>query len=539
MPAPTTAPSPLRTIIIAVLVALIAAASTIALPQRATAGQLEGVITDVRTTKEHYTWNERVTLAFTWRVPAGAVAGDTFSLDLPDELAAASLALFTLDAADGRPIATARWEGKSVVFTLTDYVEQHDEVAGEGHLTVRWDHSVVVETTDPIVLVFGGIATEVTIGPKPVPTPPCTENCPPPKPPAPPATSRTLAKGGSWADGAYEGTRDETGNISWAIALPGNAEGFDTPVTVVDEIGPGSIIECSTIAITTQQGLASTAVRTALDPARVDLDCDEQGFTLSLDRIAPNEFVRITYRGTIIQQGLGTYTNRVVVEIAGTTVERSTTMRRTSAGGSGAGVRSVSVGDLVWLDADLDGRQSAGEQGIAGVVLVLTGPQGAPVVDIDGRTVAATTTDELGRYRFSRLPVLAAGESYTVTIDDELSAEALDALTPTLPGVGEREGDSSTGSASSVDLIVNGASDLSLDFGFVLPELPTLPEEEPVDDGGVVNEPVDAPATQLASTGPSPLSAVLALSSALLALGAALLGLVAWRMRGPRIRRRG
>ena len=546
MPANPSRRVTLRAVLVSALVALFAVASLVAAPQSAHASQLDGVITDVRTTKEHYAWNERLTLAFAWRVPDGARAGDTFRLDLPDELAAASLAYFTLDSAEGTPIATARWEGKTVVFTLTDFVEKHDEVAGEGFLTARWDHSVVVDTTDPIVLEFGGTAIEVTMGPRPVPAPPCTENCPPPKPPAPPATSRTLAKGGSWADGAYEGTRDETGNISWAIALPGNPDGYDAPVTVVDEVGPGSVIECSTIAVTTQQGLASGAVRTAIDPARITLDCDALGFTLELDRIAPNEFVRITYRGTISQQGLGVYTNSVVVEIAGTTTERTTTMRRTSAGGTGSGVRTVSVGDLVWLDADHDGRQSEGERGIPGVVLVLTGPEGENVVDIDGRAVSPVTTDDEGMYRFGRLPVLAEGESYTVSIDVDASAVALAGLLPTTPSVGDRGGDSSTASASSSELLVNGASDLSLDFGFVMPQLPTLPEGGDGDGEGAETDPddtpaeaVDAPPAQLATTGPSSLSAVLALSSALLALGAALLGLVAWRLRGPRFRRRG
>ena len=496
---------------------LLTAAFVFAVPSKAAnAAALDTVITSVQTTKEHYGWNERLTLAFTWALPESAETGDTFSLDLPDELKAASLATFTLDAPDGTPIVTARWQGKSVVFTLTDYVESHDEIYGAGHLTVQWDHAVIVETTDPIVLQFGGSAVEVTIGPKPVPAPPCTENCPPPNPPA---TSRNLSKGGSWSDGSFEGTRDETGNISWTISLPGNPEGFDAPVTVIDEVGPGSVIECATVALTTQQGLASGAVRTPVDPARIDIDCGPQGFTVNLDSIGPNEFIRITYRGTITQQGLGVYTNTVTVEIAGTQTERSTTMRRTSAGGSGVGVQSVSVGDFVWLDENRDGRQDDGEPGIAGVVLVLTGPDGGPVTSIDGALVGPATTDADGRYGFTRLPVLQPGEFYTVTIDVDASSEALADLSPTTPGVGDRAGDSSTNSATSLGLHVNGAADLTLDFGFVAAELPTLPLPEPEEEG------TDDPESgRLASTGLSSTDGIMALGAVLLTLGAVIGG---------------
>ncbi|WP_439565420.1 Ig-like domain-containing protein [Microcella sp.] len=525
----------MRAVVAHALIAGLVSATVLVMPQAAHATALEGVITDVRTTKEHYTWNERLTLTFSWALPDGVAEGDTFRLDLPDELAAASRASFTLDASDGTAIATARWEGASVIFTLTDFVEHHDDISGEGHITARWDHSVVVETTDPIVLEFGGVAIPVRIGPKPVPAPPCTENCPPP---APPASSRALTKAGSWADGAFKGTRDQTGNLSWAIALPGRPEGFDTPVVVTDEVGPGSIIECSTITITTHQGLAATAPRAPLDIPRFTLACTDRGFTIDLDSIAQNEFIRITYRGSIDEQGMGVYTNRVVVAIAGQVTERVTTLRRTSAGGTGSGLRSVSVGDRVWLDASGDGRQTDGETGMAGVVLELTGPGGSPVTTVDGIPVEATVTDDAGRYLFTRLPTLAAGESYTVRINAERSASALAGLSRTTPGMGGRDRDSSTAVAQSLELLVNRAVDLSLDFGFVLPELPTLPEVEPP-SGGETPEVETPPPARLASTGPSTVGALLLLSSTLMALGAASLGLLAYRLRSPRIARRG
>ncbi|GAA1097995.1 hypothetical protein GCM10009668_14180 [Nocardioides dubius] len=126
----------------------------------------------------------------------------------------------------------------------------------------------------------------------------------------------------------------------------------------------------------------------------------------------------------------------------------------------------VSVGDYVWLDADHDGIQDAGEDGIAGVVLVLTGPDGEPVTDIHGDPVGPATTDANGEYSFDHLPPLPAGQSYTVTIDTDASAAALAGLAPTLTGQGNGETDSSTGSATSGDLTEDGDRDPSLDFGF-------------------------------------------------------------------------
>ena len=130
---------------------------------------------------------------------------------------------------------------------------------------------------------------------------------------------------------------------------------------------------------------------------------------------------------------------------------------------------SVSVGDYVWVDANHDGLQDKTEAGIPGVVLQLTGPNG-PVKDVNGNAVGEVTTDANGKYLFPNLPVLAAGQHYTVTIDQDKSADALDGYAPTLAGAGsDRSVDSSTDTADSTALTTNGAQDLTLDFGFYTP----------------------------------------------------------------------
>jgi LPXTG-motif cell wall-anchored protein len=163
--------------------------------------------------------------------------------------------------------------------------------------------------------------------------------------------------------------------------------------------------------------------------------------------------------------------------------------------------RSVRVGDLVWVDSNRDGRQDPGEPGIPGVVLAITGPDGGPVTDVHGDPVGTATTDADGRYLFADLPVLGAGESYTVRIvrDAPSTVEALRPYTPTAAGAGDRAGDSSPWSAASEGLAADGEEDLTLDFGFVLLD----PVPAPADPGARGTLPVTG-----ADSGPAAVAAI-------------------------------
>ena len=117
----------------------------------------------------------------------------------------------------------------------------------------------------------------------------------------------------------------------------------------------------------------------------------------------------------------------------------------------------VNVGGFVWIDSTKNGRQSSSERGISGVVLVLVDENGNPARDIDGNTVMSTVTDSSGHYLFPRL----APGKYRVIIQDPSSYRS------TISGAGQRAGDSSKGSAVSLNLSRNGDFDLTLDFGYV------------------------------------------------------------------------
>ncbi len=119
-------------------------------------------------------------------------------------------------------------------------------------------------------------------------------------------------------------------------------------------------------------------------------------------------------------------------------------------------------------------------------MLKLIGPDGKEVVDINGNPVGPVTTDENGYYNFKDLPVLKDGESYTVVIDRDKSADALDGYLPTKENGTDRDKDSSTWEAKSEGLTEDGDHDGTLDFGFYLDEdpepTPTEPTEDPSDD---------------------------------------------------------
>ena len=75
------------------------------------------------------------------------------------------------------------------------------------------------------------------------------------------------------------------------------------------------------------------------------------------------------------------------------------------------------VGDFVWLDADRDGFQDPGEQGIEGVTLDLLAE--------DGTLLGTATTDATGAYLF---PELDDGEHAALAESARILKETADAL---------------------------------------------------------------------------------------------------------------
>lgn len=118
---------------------------------------------------------------------------------------------------------------------------------------------------------------------------------------------------------------------------------------------------------------------------------------------------------------------------------------------------SAAIGDTVWLDmSPHDGRQSPGEDTLPGV--------GVELLDGDGHVLAATTTDEDGRYLFSEL----CPGTYRVRFElPDLAG--LDNERWTVRHSGEHAADSDPDDGGLTDPIVldEGVVDLTWDAGIV------------------------------------------------------------------------
>jgi protocatechuate 3,4-dioxygenase beta subunit len=123
----------------------------------------------------------------------------------------------------------------------------------------------------------------------------------------------------------------------------------------------------------------------------------------------------------------------------------------------------VSVGNFVWIDSDADGIQDQGEPGLAGAVLTLRDMSNNSVTNVLGQVVGSQTTASNGAYLFENLP---PGQ-YKVNITYPAGYQAT-----TASAGSDRAVDSSTDTATSVNLPNNGDADVTLDFGVVVTPAP-------------------------------------------------------------------
>jgi hypothetical protein len=116
------------------------------------------------------------------------------------------------------------------------------------------------------------------------------------------------------------------------------------------------------------------------------------------------------------------------------------------------------IGDFVWWDQNSNGIQDPGEPGIAGVLVTLSSSSGT--------LLDSQWTDANGGYLFINLP---AG-TYVVT------AHAPPGFVATLPTQGGDPAKDSNPNPATVTLPTNGSEDLTIDFGFVVPQVSVCPD---------------------------------------------------------------
>jgi hypothetical protein len=156
----------------------------------------------------------------------------------------------------------------------------------------------------------------------------------------------------------------------------------------------------------------------------------------------------------------------------------------------------VSVGDTIWEDTDKDGKQTVGENPLAGAVVTLLDSMGAPAKDLSGTIVADITTDATGKYLFGNLPegdysvkitppkdyipTLNAGDVDTVPANDDsnCAVQGDGSITSTLFSL-------TAGGEPIDDGDTDANSNLSVDCGFYKPTVPmhSLGNKVWIDDG--------------------------------------------------------
>jgi protocatechuate 3,4-dioxygenase beta subunit len=120
--------------------------------------------------------------------------------------------------------------------------------------------------------------------------------------------------------------------------------------------------------------------------------------------------------------------------------------------------RPASLSQVVWFDADRDGRLDDGETGAAGVKVTLLDASGNPVPG------AVATTDANGHYQFTDLPP----GTYSVQFDKSSLPAGYDFTTAAQGGPGGVGSDADTGTGKTTQVTLASGEDMTLRAGLVI-----------------------------------------------------------------------
>jgi Bacterial Ig domain len=290
---------------------------------RASAATIDNAITSVSIKQASAGPNTPMELDLTWAVPDSASAGDTFTLDLPGELKSNTSA-FDLLAPDGSVVAKAVVVNGVVTFTLTDYVDSHNDVHGTAFFSVRFDNATT-PTSGPVSLTFtaGSKVFHDTVN----------------KTGVGPINRAGPRKVGFWT---HLGTVTGADALTWTVDSPTGP--FDK-VTFHDTVGAGQSIDCGSLTYVAGSGLDANGRPTkftALGAKRVlGSTCAAGSLTVTLGPATADEVLRIRYLTNVTDSSLASYSNSADVTVDGTKVGSvSTKVRVQGAGGNGSGTSS-------------------------------------------------------------------------------------------------------------------------------------------------------------------------------------------------------
>ncbi len=226
----------------------------------AQAEEIDGAITSLTTAGEAVA-GEPFTVNAEWSVPDYSQPGDTFTLQLPEQLVALTRA-FEVKSDDGQTVANVTVENGLVTATLTDYVTQHPiNIKGTLSFSARAANNVA--TTEPETIEWQGQA--IVVQPR-----------------------QNLIK--PVQEPRKSGWNRAGGDVGWAFDIPGqmtNAELVDSPNNVA--------LKCDSIYVgIADQSNGYPSSWTPLGEDAYSFSCTEGGFTLNIAEIPDNQLVHVT-----------------------------------------------------------------------------------------------------------------------------------------------------------------------------------------------------------------------------------------------------
>ncbi|BCW43511.1 Ig-like domain-containing protein [Arthrobacter sp. StoSoilB5] len=269
---------------------------------------------------------DQVDLACQWSVPDNSQPGDTFNLQLPEQLRWFGAASFDLDNADGETVAKAAAnDAGQVVFTLTAFVATHpNDVGGTCNFTTQYAAQPGTGGTTELTFTVGSTVVRVPV----VVDGPCTKDCDP----APPTSA---GKSMWWADAA----QTELESIFYMPPMPSESN----DVVVTDTPAAGMEIDCS--HITPRVGKVVSSSGNIIDPMDneqypASVDCSPQEATVRWTDLPKGERVELFVVTKVTDKKQDVYNNSGTVTIAGEETPVSAETRRTRADGTGDGTAS-------------------------------------------------------------------------------------------------------------------------------------------------------------------------------------------------------
>jgi uncharacterized surface anchored protein len=287
---------------------------------RASAATIDNAITSVSIKQASAGPNTAMQLDLTWAVPDTSNSGDTFTLKLPGALSSTTTS-FDLLAPDGSVVAKATVVNGLVTFTLTNYVDTHNNVHGSAFFAVRWSKAES-SVTGPVSLdftagseVFHDVVTKTGTGTT--------------------APRTSPHKSGFWTN---VGTVTGTDALTWTLD---SGSGPFTTAKFTDHLSAGQTYDCSTLRfrlLKIDGTGAITSISTLPASKVLSSSCTTSSLTATLGPAVAGQVLRVTYMTTVTDPNLTTYSNSADINIGGTkTSTVSSSVKVQKAGGSGSG----------------------------------------------------------------------------------------------------------------------------------------------------------------------------------------------------------